>query len=105
MKLASVIASALIVALGLTARAADNTPPEGFTALFNGKDLTGWKGIPLRANAKGGVSALTMPQRLTGTSEELEKAQKLGDESAKEHWKAANGVLVFDGKGQNLSTA
>jgi hypothetical protein len=21
----------------------DNTPPEGFTALFNGKDLTGWK--------------------------------------------------------------
>jgi len=24
-------------------RAADNTPPEGFTALFNGKDLTGWK--------------------------------------------------------------
>lgn len=22
---------------------ADNTPPDGFTALFNGKDLTGWK--------------------------------------------------------------
>jgi hypothetical protein len=27
---------------GTPARAADN-PPEGFTALFNGKDLTGWK--------------------------------------------------------------
>ncbi|HLX61846.1 MAG TPA: DUF1080 domain-containing protein [Planctomycetota bacterium] len=26
-----------------TAFAADNTPPEGFTALFNGKDLSGWK--------------------------------------------------------------
>jgi hypothetical protein len=25
------------------ARAADNTPPEGFTSLFNGKDLSGWK--------------------------------------------------------------
>ena len=22
----------------------DNMPPEGFVALFNGKDLTGWKG-------------------------------------------------------------
>ena len=26
-------------------RAADNTPPPGFVALFNGKDLTGWKGL------------------------------------------------------------
>jgi hypothetical protein len=25
------------------ARAADNVPPPGFTSLFNGKDLTGWK--------------------------------------------------------------
>ena len=23
----------------------DNTPPPGFTALFNGKDLTGWQGL------------------------------------------------------------
>jgi len=28
-----------------TASPADNTPPEGFVALFNGKDLTGWKGL------------------------------------------------------------
>ncbi len=26
-----------------TAGKKDNTPPKGFTALFNGKDLTGWK--------------------------------------------------------------
>ena len=25
--------------------AADNAPPEGFTALFNGTDLTNWKGL------------------------------------------------------------
>jgi hypothetical protein len=31
----------LVAASGL--RAADNQPPEGFVALFNGKDLTGWK--------------------------------------------------------------
>jgi hypothetical protein len=26
-----------------SAPAADNSPPEGFTSLFNGKDLSGWK--------------------------------------------------------------
>jgi hypothetical protein len=35
--------SALLLSLALNAAAADNTPPPGFTALFNGKDLTGWK--------------------------------------------------------------
>jgi hypothetical protein len=34
---------ALLALLTLSARAEDNKPPEGFTALFNGKDLTGWK--------------------------------------------------------------
>lgn len=34
------------IAVGLLAgglQAADNTPPEGFTSLFNGRDLSGWK--------------------------------------------------------------
>jgi len=35
------ILAALLAAL--LGQAADNTPPEGFTALFNGKDLSGWK--------------------------------------------------------------
>ena len=37
-----------LVLLGLFAgfvTAEDNVPPTGFTALFNGKDLTGWKGL------------------------------------------------------------
>jgi hypothetical protein len=38
--LASLIV-AFVLAPGLDA--ADNAPPPGFTALFNGKDLTGWK--------------------------------------------------------------
>lgn len=29
--------------IALTSLAADNEPPAGFTALFNGKDLSGWK--------------------------------------------------------------
>jgi hypothetical protein len=105
MKLACSLVSLAVLLIPAVARAADNTPPAGFTALFNGKDLTGWKGIPLRTNDKGRVAALSMPQRLSASPEELAKAQKLGDDSAKEHWKVQEGVLVFDGKGQNLSTA
>src|SRR5437867_3937245 len=30
---------------GEKASSKDNTPPPGFTALFNGKDLTGWQGL------------------------------------------------------------
>lgn len=72
----------------------DNTPPEGFTALFNGKDLTGWKGLV--ANPK---------ERAKMTPEELAKAQSLADEKMRAHWHPKDGVLVFDGKGDNLCTA
>src|SRR5262245_58023927 len=36
-------AAMLALLAGLGSYAADNTPPEGFTALFNGKDFSGWK--------------------------------------------------------------
>ena len=71
----------------------DNKAPEGFTLLFNGKDLINWKGvIPLNRRAK--LSA-----------EELEKAQKASDEKALPHWKVENGILYYDGKGDSLQTA
>lgn len=71
----------------------DNTPPEGFVALFNGKDLEGWKGLV--ADPK---------KRATMTPEELAAAQKVADEKMKAHWAPKDGVLVFDGKGDNLCT-
>lgn len=74
--------------------AADNTPPEGFQALFNGKDLTGWKGLV--ADPK---------KRAAMTSEQLAAEQVKADELMRAHWKAEDGVLVFDGKGQNLCSA
>jgi hypothetical protein len=92
------VGTVLALAICLTAvtrtPAADNTPPEGFTALFNGKDLTGWKGL-----------VADPPKRAKMTPEELAEAQKKADADAHDHWKAENGVLVFDGKGQNLCTA
>jgi hypothetical protein len=74
--------------------AADNTPPEGFVALFNGQDLGGWKGL-----------VANPPKRSKMSSEELTKAQQEADEAMRAHWKAEDGVLVFDGKVASLCTA
>lgn len=71
-----------------------HSPPEGFTAVFNGQDLTGWKGLV--GNPK--TRAMMSPTELTA-------AQKVADEKMRAHWKAENGIIVFDGKGDNLCTA
>ena len=71
----------------------DNTPPPGFTALFNGKDLTNWQGlIDLRARAKL-------------SKEELAVKQKEANEKYLPHWTVKDGILIYDGKGQSLQTA
>ena len=77
---------------------ADNTPPPGFVALFNGKDLTGWKGLlkpPLDNPAR----------RAKLTPDQQAKAQKEADDDMRAHWKVEDGVMVFDGKGRSLCTA
>jgi hypothetical protein len=83
-----------------TAGTPDNTPPAGFTALFNGKDLTHWRGLqkpPLDNPIK----------RKAQPSEEFAKSQAEADENAKEHWKVQDGMLIFDGakNGRSLATA
>jgi HEAT repeat protein len=74
-----------------------NQPPEGFTALFNGKDLAGWKGL-----AGEGGSPLA---RMKMSDGEFAEAQKEADALMSAHWKAEKGILVFDGKGSHLCTA
>lgn len=86
--------------LSLTANAAlaaDNTPPKGFVALFNGKDLTGWKGLVSPDKGPAGRAMLS--------KEQLAEAQKAADRQMRDHWKIEDGVLVYDGKGQSLCTA
>ena len=39
-------ASVLLGAAGTFAQDRVNDPPKGFVALFNGKDFTGWHGMP-----------------------------------------------------------
>ncbi len=43
-------------------------------------------------------------QRAKMTPEQLAAEQVKADESAKAHWTVEDGVIVFDGKGQNLCT-
>lgn len=71
-----------------------NVPPPGFRALFNGKDLSGWKGF-----------VGSPVQRRKMSPEQLEAAQKQANERMKKHWTVKNGILIFDGKGKNLVTA
>jgi len=71
-----------------------NQPPEGFQALFNGKDLTNWKGLVGNPKTRAKMSP-----------DELAKAQEKADAEAAEHWKVEDGILVFDGKGKSLCTA
>ncbi len=50
--------------LASTARAADNPePPEGFKALFNGKDLTGWKRHGGKADTWGAEKGILFVNR------------------------------------------
>jgi hypothetical protein len=74
---------------------ADNTPPPGFKALFNGKDLSGWKGLAHKDASK----------RRSMNAAELKEAQAAADEIMKEHWSVKEGVLTYTGKGQSLCTA
>jgi lysophospholipase L1-like esterase len=68
--------------------------PKGFVPLFNGKDLTGWKGLVEDPEKRAKMSP-----------EELAAAQAKADASMREHWKVVDGVLEFDGKGESLCTA
>lgn len=88
------VAGGLLALVVAVANAADNTPPPGFTALFNGQDLSGWKGL-----------VANPPKRSAMTPEQLAQAQRKADERMRAHWKVENGALVFDGKGDNLCTA
>jgi hypothetical protein len=69
---------------------AQNTPPAGFTALFNGKDLAGWRG------------GETFDHRKYAAMPDAEK-QKWTDDMLK-HWKVEAGELLNDGNGKYATT-
>ena len=90
-----------MAALGLSlsaANAADPVPPEGFTALFNGKDFTNFKGWSI--HEKGG-SPIDLAKL---TPEERQKKFDAWTENMKQTWTIDNGELVNKGKGAYLTS-
>ncbi|HET6422675.1 MAG TPA: DUF1080 domain-containing protein [Planctomycetaceae bacterium] len=86
--------AAFVVLIAATTFAADNTPPEGFQALFNGKDFTGFHGVGTEDPRK--IQALPEAERTERFAKSLD--------DLKEHWKIENGELVNDGKGLYMTT-
>jgi HEAT repeat protein len=66
---------------------------EGFVPIFNGKDLTGWKGLVENPIARAKMS----PQ-------DRAAKQAAADEKARTTWSVRDGTIVFNGKGDNLCT-
>jgi hypothetical protein len=67
---------------------------EGFVSMFNGKDLTGWKGLVDDPIKRSKMDAAT-----------LAAAQVKADELMRRDWAVQNGEIVFVGQGfDNLTT-
>jgi len=98
--------SALVLA-ALPAFAENNVPPAGFTALFNGKDLSGWYGWGTQDPAD--LAKMSEAERADYKKKSVEgglkdaKGNDKGDHITA-HWSVQNGELVNDGKGLYLTT-
>lgn len=94
---AAVVFLAASVVLAATQDRPLNQPPTGFTAIFNGKDLSGWRGR--KPNFDPAVERqLTKP--------ELNALQTLWNAERDAHWKVdvAKGEIVSDGNNPHLAT-
>ena len=101
--------SSIVLLVGLTApaMAEHNVPPSGFTALFNGQDLSGWYGWGTQDPTD--LSKMTPEQRADYKRKSIEGGLVDGKgvdkgEQLKSHWRVENGELVNDGKGLYLTT-
>lgn len=90
--LSGLLAFALLTGCATMNRA--NNPPAGFTALFNGTDLTGWRGGDTFDHRK----YLEMPE-----DKRAEQDAKWTEDMRK-HWSVQNGELVNDGNGKYATT-
>lgn len=81
----------VLVSASAIVSGAEPAVPEGFRAIFNGKDLAGWHGLNPHSVAK-----------LNG--EKREAALKKMREEFASHWHVENGELVNDGTGPYATT-
>jgi len=88
---------------------------EGFTAIFNGKDLTGWQALIDIGTLRYGAGLNPADLLKLSPAEKAAKQKESNDEYLK-HWSVVDGILIFDGVqadkltphvekgGQNLQT-
>jgi Domain of Unknown Function (DUF1080) len=104
LRFALALASSVLVGAGISAtlqaQAVVPAPPNGFTALFNGKDLSGWRGRP----GGGGVFSPYSEAKFTPEERAAKQAEWNADRDL--HWRVdtATGEIVSDGKGVHLAT-
>ncbi len=71
----------------------ENSSDNDYKAIFNGKDLTGWKGLVGNPITRAKMS-----------EKQLAAAQAKVDKEAAESWVIQDGTIFFTGKGDNLCT-
>ena len=98
MRLAALVRPLILVAAATAVSAAP--PPAGFTALFNGKDLSGWRGGDTFDHRE--LLAMSPEARAAKIADWTKSLTELKD--GKPHWRAEGGVLVNDGQGRYATT-
>lgn len=100
-RLPVIVLTTVLWASGLVGRAPssanaqdDNSPPAGFTALFNGREFMDWTGGATRDPRE--IAALDAEKRAAWDA-------KMQD-GINTHWRVADGVLVSDGEEPYLAT-
>ena len=101
------LALTTLAAFALGSGAHGAQPPAGFTALFNGKDLTGWRGGTTSDHRK--LLAMSPEQRAEQIKKWTAADQKGGmmevsAKTGKAHWYVEGDVLVNDGFGFYATT-
>src|SRR3954463_8405837 len=94
-----------LLAFVVPAFAENNVPPAGFTALFNGKDLSGWYGWATKDPTE--LWKMSPEQLAEDKKKSVEGGLpegKQGAENINAHWKVEDGEIVNDGKGLYLTT-
>jgi len=81
---------------------AQGTPPPGFTALFNGADLTGFRGGDTFDHRK--LLAMPAAEREAQIAKWTASMKEVNPKTGKPHWYFENGELVNDGFGAYATT-
>lgn len=98
------VAAAMVMFAAAPIMAQQNKAPAGFTALFNGKDLSGWYGWGTQDPNDLWSKTPEEQAKYKKASIEGGLPGKAGSDHLNANWRIENGELVNDGKGLYLTT-